>query len=103
MRGRGPLIASAAGAVWGLAGYALLWGSTPIVVHRPFVVSAVGTIVLLPVRAVLAAIHFLEGRAGRPFELSTSHGWIGLAAAATGAAIVLLAYVLVGAAARRLR
>ncbi len=81
-------IAAIAGGIWGLGGYALLWGHTPIVVHRPFVESIPGTLVLFPVRVTLWIIHGLERAAGTAFDFSGNHWWIGLAAGAVGALIV---------------
>ena len=89
--------------VWGLAGYAVLWGHTTVVVSRSFVVSAVGTILLLPVRAVLWVIHSLERVAGSPFEFSDNNWWIGLASGATGAAMVAGLTLVVWAALRLAR
>jgi hypothetical protein len=87
-------MAAALGAAWGLAGYALLWGYTPLTIHRSFVVGPAGTILLLPVRAVLAAIRIVEERiAGHPFQLGEAHGWIGVVAAAIGAAIANVGYL----------
>ncbi len=94
---------SVAGALWGLVGYAALWGHTPFTVHRSFVVSPLGTVVLLPVRVVLWAIRFVEERVGHPFEFASRNGWIGLAAAIVGAAIAVGAFVAVRALARRVR
>ncbi len=88
------LIALAFGGLWGALGYAILWEGVPFEVHRPFVQSARGTIVLLPARAVLWAIHAAEGVAGRPFELSSTHGWIGVTAAALGAAAAGASWVI---------
>jgi hypothetical protein len=57
--------------------------------------------VLLPARLVLESIHLVEQRVvHHPFDFSNTNGWIGYAAAATGAAIVLLAGTLLSAAAR---
>lgn len=84
------LVAGAIGAAWGFAGYVLLWGYTPIVVHRPFVVSPIGTAVLLPVRIVLWGIQGIERAAGHTFDFSANNWWIGVAAGAVGAAIVAL-------------
>jgi hypothetical protein len=82
--------AAAIGAAWGAAGYAVLWGLTPIVVHRPFVVSFVGTMLLAPVRVVLLGIRIVEERVVEsPLDFSGNHGWIGLLAAAVGAALVV--------------
>jgi hypothetical protein len=89
-----PALAALAGAVWGLAGYALLWGYTPIVIQRPFVVSALGTALLLPVRIVLGMIRLVEDHlAGAPFDFSRNHGWIGALAGLVGASLVGLAAV----------
>jgi hypothetical protein len=82
------------GAVWGVSGYALLWGHTPIVIHRTFVESVVGTLVLLPVRVVLWIIHGLERAAGAPFDFSSNNWWIGASAAVVGAVtVVVVAWV----------
>lgn len=90
-RARSPiLVAAAIGAAWGFAGYVLLWGYTPIVIQRPFVLSAIGTIVLLPVRIVLWAIHGLERAVEHPFDFSTNNWWIGVAAAIVAASMVAL-------------
>jgi hypothetical protein len=97
------LIAAGLGGVWGLAGYAVLWGYTPLVVHRPFVVGVVGTILLLPVRLVLWVIRLVEDHVvGHSFDFSANHGWIGLAAGVAGA-ILIVAVVLVVRAAVGLR
>jgi hypothetical protein len=97
----GVVVAASLGAAWGLAGYALLWGSSPIVIQRSFVVSPVGTVLLLPVRAVLATIRLVEDHLmGRPFELGDAHGWIGVAAAAVGAALAMAGFLAVRAVAR---
>jgi hypothetical protein len=94
----GVVVAASLGAAWGLAGYALLWGFTSITIQRSFVVSPVGTVLLLPVRAVLATIRLIEERlVGRPFELGDAHGWIGLAAAAVGAALAMTGFLAIRA------
>jgi hypothetical protein len=90
---RPPAVAAILGGLWGLAGYALLWGHTPLVVHRTFVVSVPGTVALLPVRIVLWGIRSVEGVAGGPFDFSRNNGWIGLLAALVGAGMVLLGYL----------
>jgi hypothetical protein len=101
-RRSGGLLAAGLGAAWGLAGYAVLWGYTPLTIHRSFVVSAAGTIVLLPVRAVLAGIGVVEERiAGHPFQLAETHGWIGLVAAAVGAALAGAGFLVVRGLVRR--
>lgn len=89
------LIAAVVGLVWGLAGYAVLWGHTSIVVHRSFVVSPLGTILLLPVRLVLSGIHAVERAAGGPFDFSGNNWWIGMVSGLVGAALTAL--VVVGA------
>jgi hypothetical protein len=88
---RSPLrIAAVVGAIWGLVGYALLWGYTPVVIHPTFVASLPGTVLLFPVRVVLWIIHGVERAAGGPFDFSENNWWIGLAAAAVGAVTVLV-------------
>jgi hypothetical protein len=97
-------VAAGLGAAWGLAGYALLWGHTPIMPTRSFVVSPAGTLLLLPVRIVLWGIRLVEERiVGHAFDFSRTNAWIGLAAGAVGAALVLLAFLSVRALVRRLR
>ncbi len=98
----GWAIAALFGALWGLVGYALLWGHTSVVVHRSFVVSPLGTLALLPVRLVLWAIHGVERLAGSPFDFSQNNAWIGALAGLAGAAMAVLAYTIVRAAVRRL-
>jgi hypothetical protein len=87
------VVATIFGGLWGLAGYALLWGHTPLVVHRTFVVSVPGTVVLLPVRIVLWGIRSVEAMAGGPFDFSRNNGWIGLLSALVGGGLVLLGYL----------
>ena len=94
---------TALGAAWGVAGYAVLWGYTPFVAPRSFVVSGAGTVAFLPVRLVLRGIHLAEGVAGRAFELSASHGWIGVAAGLVGAGVALLAAFAIAGIAGRIR
>jgi hypothetical protein len=96
-------VAAVGGAVWGLVGYAILWGHTPLVVQRPFVESAVGTVLLFPVRVVLWIIHGLERAAGAPFDFSSNNWWIGVCAAVVGAAVVVTLAWLVRRVARALR
>ena len=93
-------ITAVAGALWGLGGYALLWGHTPMVIHPSFVETILGTVLLFPVRVVLWAIHTIERAAGGPFDFSDNHWWIGLAAAVVGGVI---AVVLVWAVTRSIR
>ena len=83
------LLSGVIGAAWGMGGYALLWGHTPIVVHASFVESLGGTLLLLPVRVILWIIHGLERAAGGPFDFSSNHWWIGLSAGVVGATLVV--------------
>ena len=97
-------VAAVLGAAWGLIGYALLWGLTPVFVHRDFVVSPVGTLALLPVRTVLAGVRIAEERiVGRSFQLAENNGWIGLVSAAVGVGIAVLTLAGIRAAFRLLR
>ena len=96
-------VSAVVGALWGLGGYGLLWGHTPLVVHRPFVESVVGTTLLFPVRVVLWIIHTLERAAGAPFDFSSTHWWIGVSAAVVGATIVVAIVWVVRVSARALR
>lgn len=81
-------LAAGIGAVWGAVAFALLWGFTSIQVTRPFVQSIAGLLALLPVRAVVFAIHLVEERVGRSFDLSSNHEWIGFVSAAVGALMI---------------
>jgi hypothetical protein len=90
-----------AGAAWGLASYLVLWGYTPIVVTERFVESVPGLLLLLPARAVLESIHFVEQRmVHHPFDFSAQNSWIGYVSALTGAAILAIAWALVTTPAR---
>jgi energy-converting hydrogenase Eha subunit A len=104
-RRRRPLLISAVvGGAWGLAGYAVLWGHTPIVIHRPFVVSGVGTALLFPVRVVLWGIRVVEEEvAGAPFDFSRNDAWIGATAGLVGAVLLVAGFLVVRAISRRLR
>lgn len=95
------VVAAAAGALWGAAGYAVLWGHSPITVSRAFVASLPGTLVLLPARTVLASIRLVEGWAGRSFHFPDTNWWIGVAAAGVGAALVVGVVAAVRALTRR--
>lgn len=98
----GVVVAMSLGAAWGAAGYALLWGHTPVTVHRTFVVSPLGTLLLLPVRAVLASIRVVEEHVvGHPFQFADRNGWIGLVAAAVGSLIAATAFLAVRGLVRR--
>ena len=96
----GWAVAALVGALWGLVGYALLWGHTPVVIHRSFVVSPLGTLALLPVRLVLWSIHVIERLADSSFDFSRNNAWIGALSGAAGAAMAFLAYALVRTTAR---
>jgi hypothetical protein len=90
-----------AGAAWGLASYLVLWGYTPIVVTERFVESLPGLLLLLPARAVLESIHFVEQRiVHHPFDFSSHNGWIGYVSAMTGAAILAVCWSVLSAPAR---
>jgi hypothetical protein len=82
------------GGFWGLVGYTILWEGEPVQVNRAFVESAVGVLLLLPVRLVIWSIHLAEGLAGRTFDLSRSYLWIGFVASAVGAAIAVVGFLL---------
>lgn len=97
------MAAMATGALWGALGYAVLWGLSPIVVGRRFVVSLLGTLVFLPVRLVLWGIRAVEAAAGRSFELADSTWWIGVTAALVGAVIAAAAALALRPVVRRLR
>ncbi|HEX6262667.1 MAG TPA: hypothetical protein VF097_07460 [Actinomycetota bacterium] len=97
------MAAMAGGALWGAMGYAVLWGLSPIVVGRAFVVSAIGTILFLPVRLVLWVLRWVEGLVGRPFEFAHSNWWIGALAAVVGAGIGIALTLTARTAFRRLR
>jgi hypothetical protein len=97
-------VAAGAGALWGTFGYGVLWESAPFEVNRRFVVSAAGTLLLLPVRLVLWGIHFVEEHvAGHPFSFVDNTWWIGVIAGAVGAAICVLVVQTAGWIIRRLR
>ena len=92
---------AATAASWLLLAFTVLWGYTSIQVTRPFVQSVPGSLVLLPVRTVLVAIHMVEDHlVERPFDLSANHDWIGFVSAAVGALITTAVYLLIRAATR---
>jgi hypothetical protein len=96
-------IAAGVGVLWGAFSYSVLWEGTPFAVDRAFVSSVPGTLVLLPARILLWAVHLAEELAGRPFELSRSTWILAVGAAAAGLAIGLLIGLAIGAAARLAR
>ena len=96
-------VAASAGLLWGLLGYAILWEGEPVTVQRPFVQSAAGTLALLPIRIVLWSIHLAESLAGRSFDLSSNHWWLGALAGAIGLGTTSAVFLLAGATVRRLR
>ncbi len=104
-RDRSVLVMSAvAGAIWGSAGYLLLWGHTPVVLSRSFVVSGAGTALLLPIRLSLRGIRFVEERiAGHAFDFSANNWWIGVLAALVGAVLVAAPVLVVQTVLRRRR
>jgi hypothetical protein len=79
------------GSAWGLFGYSVLWDGAPFAVNPPFVQSIPGTLILLPIRIALWIVHLFEAAAGRSFDFSGNHWWIGVLAGATGAGIALAA------------
>ena len=102
-RPTGVGLATALGGLWGFLGYTILWEGAPLQVHRPFVQSLAGTLALLPVRAVIWAIHVAELGAGRTFDLSSTHWWIAPAASLVGAVIALVVFLAGRTLARRTR
>lgn len=93
-----------AGAIWGVVTYQILWGNTSIVVTRSFVDTPVGLLSLFPVRVVLFGIHLTEDRVvHHAFDFQSNHWWIGAAAAAVGALLLLVPFVAGTALVRRLR
>jgi hypothetical protein len=96
-------IAAGLGVLWGAFSYSVLWEGTPFAVDRAFVRSFRGTLVLLPARILLWAVHLAEELAGRPFELSRSTWILAAGASAAGLVIGLLIGLLIGAAVRLAR
>jgi hypothetical protein len=89
-------VAAGMGAIWGSFGYSILWDGRPFAVTRRFVVSSHGTLVLLPVRIVLFAIHFVERHiAGHPFAFENDSWWIGVAAAGVGVILTAAGWLVV--------
>ena len=78
------------GVLWGAFCYSVLWNGTPFAVDRPFVESVVGTLLLLPARLVLWAIHAAESIAGRTFELAASTWVFAIGSAVAGLVLGLL-------------
>jgi len=91
------------GGLWGALCYAILWEGRPAEVDRRFVESVPGTLVLLPARLVLWAIRWVELLLDRTFDFSRNHLWIGLVTSAVGAGLALVAFLVLRAAARRVR
>lgn len=96
-------IAVGVGGLWGVLCYSILWEGTPAEVDRRFVESALGTLVLLPARLVLWAIRWIELLLDRTFDFSSNHLWIAVATSAVGAALALIAFLILRAVARRVR
>jgi hypothetical protein len=103
--GRTPpaLVAASLGAAWGVLGYAVLWGHTPLFPSRSFVVGPVGTAVLAPVRIVLWGIRVVEQRFASPFEFAQNNAWIGVLAGLAGAGMCAGGFLLVRGLVRRTR
>jgi hypothetical protein len=94
-------VAAGIGGLWGLIGYSILWEGSPVEVDRAFVVSGVGTALLLPVRIAIWGIHLAESAAGRSFDFSSNHWWIALLAGAIGTVIATGAFLALRAGFRR--
>jgi len=88
-------VAAGAGLLWGAFCYSVLWEGTPVEVDRAFVESVGGTLILLPARIVLWAIHALEVVAGRTFQLAGSTWIFAVATCAVGLALGVLAVLAV--------
>jgi hypothetical protein len=78
------VVGAGAGVLWGAFCYSVLWEGTPFAVDRPFVESVPGTLLLLPARLVLWAIHAAELLAGRTFLLADATWIFGLGACVAG-------------------
>ena len=102
-RASGIGVAVGIGGLWGILCYSILWEGTPAEVDRRFVESALGTLVLLPARLVLWAIRWVELLLDRTFDFSSNHLWIAVATSAVGAALALIGFLTLRAAARRVR
>jgi hypothetical protein len=83
-------VTAGAGLLWGAFSYSVLWDGSPFPVDRPFVESVAGTLILLPARIVLWAVHAGEEIAGHTFDLSRSTWMFGLAAASAGVVLGVL-------------
>jgi hypothetical protein len=93
------IIGAGAGALWGGFCYSVLWEGTPFTVDRPFVESVPGTLLLLPARLVLWAIHAAEVLAGRTFDLADATWIFGLGSCVAGLLLgVLIVLAVRGAA-----
>jgi hypothetical protein len=98
-RANPAIVGAGAGLLWGAFCYSVLWEGTPFGVDRPFVESVLGTLLLLPARVVLWAIHAAELLAGRPFQLADSTWMFGVASCVAGLGLgVLIVLAIRGAA-----
>jgi hypothetical protein len=102
-RARPATVAAGVGLLWGAFCYSILWDGTPFAVDRPFVESVGGTLLLLPARLVLWAVHGLEIASGRAFDLSRTTWVLGFATAVAGLALGVLAVLAVRGAASLVR
>lgn len=98
-RANPAVVGAGAGLLWGAFCYSVLWEGTPFNVDRPFVESVLGTLLLLPARLVLWAIHAAELLAGRTFQLADSTWIFGVASCVAGLGLgVLIVLAVRGAA-----
>ncbi len=97
------IVGAGAGLLWGAFCYSVLWEGTPFGVDRRFVESVLGTLLLLPARLVLWAIHYAELLAGRSFQLAGSTWIFGMASCIVGLALGLLIVLAVRGAAVLIR
>jgi hypothetical protein len=98
-RMRPATVAAGAGLLWGAFCYSILWEGTPFEVDRQFFGSVGGTLLLLPARLVLWAVHGLELLSDRTFELSGSTWVFAVATGVTGAILGVLVVLAVRGAA----
>jgi hypothetical protein len=97
------IVAAGAGLLWGAFCYSVLWEGTPFEVDRRFFESVVGTLLLLPARLVLWAVHALELLGGRTFDLSRATWVFAVASGATGLVLGVLIVLAVRGAATLVR